>query len=95
MKLNQAKCEALRFGARADVQLKDKTPVNNVEQAKYLGCLLNKANDTTREVRGPVGMMHKMHGFCRHSDCTIKFKLTVLQAVMFAKILFGNSQTRQ
>ena len=93
MKLNQSKCEALRFGARANVHFKNGTPVKDVEQAKYFGCYLNKTNDTTREVRGRVreamGILQRMHCFWRHSNCTVKFKVTVLQAVLYAKILFG------
>ena len=30
-----------------------------------------------------------MHAFWRHSNNTIKFKITVMQAVLFSKILFG------
>ena len=41
MKLNMTECEALQFGGRARIKFKNKELVKNVEQAKYLGCVLN------------------------------------------------------
>ena len=42
MKLNKGKCEALQFQGIARVKFQNKDLVKNVEQAKYLGCVLNK-----------------------------------------------------
>ena len=54
MKLNYNKCEAIRFGTPARVHFGDGTPVKEVATAKYLGCHLNKTNDTTRETKGRI-----------------------------------------
>ena len=93
MKLNKGKCEALIFGGRAKVNFKDKEAVKSVEHAKYLGCNLNKHNDTTKEVRSRLKdamiTMKMMHTFWNHSNCSVRFKLTVLQAVLYSKVLFG------
>ena len=61
--------------------------------AQHQKVLLNTTNDTTREVRRIIreamGILHRMHGFWRHSNCTVKFKLNVVQAVLYSKIRFG------
>ena len=89
MKLNKAKCEALVFGGTAKVKFKDDTPVRTVEQAKYLGCQLNKTHDTYREVKARIKeatiILNKLHIFWLHSNCTTRFKLTVLQAASTPK----------
>ena len=36
-----------------------------------------------------MAILKKMHVFWRHSNNSLKFKLTVLQSVLFSKILFG------
>ena len=93
MKLNKGKCEALLFGGRSKVKFHHQEAVNTVEQAKYLGCTLNKHNDTTKELRGRIRdatiTLKRMHTFWSHSNCSIRFKLQVLKAVIFAKVLFG------
>ena len=67
--------------------VRDKTKVRTVDRAKYLGCTLNKENNPLVEVRGRIreamGVLRKMHAFWRHSNNTIKFKITVMQAVLF------------
>ena len=54
MKLNKAKCEVMQFGGRATIRFKNKEPVKAVQVAKYLGCMLNKENNPTIEVRGRI-----------------------------------------
>ena len=34
-------------------------------------------------------ILTRMHTFWRHSNCTVQFKLQVLQTFLFVKILFG------
>ena len=93
MGLNKAKCEIMRFGGRARVTFKNKTPVREVNKAKYLGCTLTKDNDVTAEVRGRIRdamiTLKKMHIYWRHSNCNLKHKLMVVQATLFSKVLFG------
>ena len=64
-----------------------------VQKAKYLGCILNKKNDPIVEGRGRIreamGTLKRMHVFWRHSNCNIRFKLNVVQAVLYSKVLFG------
>ena len=40
-------------------------------------------------IREAMGILKKLHRFMRHSNCKIRFKLNVVQAVLFSKILFG------
>ena len=93
MALNKGKCEVIKFGGRARVTFLDKAPVKEVNKAKYLGCILNKDNNVEMEVRGRIrdamGTLKKMHVYWRHSNCNLKHKLMVVQAVLFSKILFG------
>ena len=93
MRLNRGKCEAMLFGGNSNVHFPDQTKLKTVDKSKYLGCILNKTNNTTIEVRGRIreamGILKRMHQFWRHSNCNLRFKLTVIQAVLFSKILFG------
>ena len=93
MKLNKGKCEALKFGGTAAIRFHNKELVKEVQKAKYLGCILSKTNDTEMEVRGRIreamSILKKMHAFWRHSNCNLRFKITVMQAVLYSKILFG------
>ena len=93
MRLNKGKCEALQFGGKSKIVFHNKTPVKSVEKSKYLGCVLNKSNNVIIEVRGRIreamGILKRLHRFMRHSNCKLRFKLTVIQAVLFSKILFG------
>ena len=58
-----------------------------------MGCVLNKMNDTAKEVRGIIRAamvtLMRMRALWSHSNCSIRFKLNVLQTGLFAKILFG------
>ena len=93
MKLNKSKCEALQFNQSGKVVFEDTTEVRKVHEAKYLGCTLSKDNNIIREIRGRIRetmtVFKKMHSFWRHSNCTLKFKLTVVKAVLYAKLLYG------
>ena len=93
MKLNNGKCEAIVFGGKAQVHWQDKTMVKVVERAKYLGCVMSRTNNSLVEVRGRIReamtVLKKMHTFWRHSNCKIQFKLTVIQAILYSKILYG------
>ena len=95
MRLSKRKCEAVKNEGHAQIMFLDKPLVRTVEKSKYLGCVLNKDNNTTAEVRGIIrdamGTLKKMHIYWRHSNCNLKHKLMVTQAVLFAKILLGLS----
>ena len=93
MKLNKSKCEALQFNQNGRIVFEDRTEVKKVHEATYLGCTLSKDNNVIKEVRGRIretmAVLKKMHSFWRHSNCTLKFKLTVVKAVLYAKLLYG------
>ena len=93
MRLNKAKCEALQFNQQGKIVFQDKTPVRSVEESKYLGCVLRRDNNIIKEVRGRIReaatVLRKMHVFWRHSNCTVRFKLIVLNAILYAKVLYG------
>ena len=36
-----------------------------------------------------MATLKRMHAFWRHSNCNIRFKLNVVQAILFSKVLFG------
>ena len=93
MRLNKGKCELLLFGNNANVHFKNKEKVKRVDRAKYLGCTLNQHNNMEIEVKGRIreamGTLKQMHTFWRHSNCTVRFKINVIQAILFAKVLLA------
>ena len=93
MRLSKHKCEALKMNAAADVRFEDGTPVPTTHEAKYLGCMMNDRGDVSREIsnrlRDSIVTLRRLHPFLRNSNCTTKFKLEVLEAVVTAKVLYG------
>ena len=65
MKLNKGKCETLIFCNKASAKFSDKTLVKQTVQTKYLGCMLNNKNDTTRGLKARI------------RDATVTFKKNI------------------
>ena len=94
MKLNKDKCESLHTGqTKPNVHFSNGERVKSVDEAKYLGCILNNKADLTKEVKArtanTMATLKKLDMFWRHSSCPERFKLQVLDAVCRAKLLYG------
>ena len=50
MRLNKSKCEYLKFGQAGNVKFSNGERVKQMEEVKYLGCLLNSKGDPGREI---------------------------------------------
>ena len=93
MKLNKDKCEVVAFGKAPNIRFADGAKVNVKHEVKYLGCTLNDKCDTHKEIKHRISqcmvILKRLHLFWRHSDCSIRQKLTVYDAVIKSKLLYG------
>ena len=93
MALNRNKCEALCVGGADKIFFANGSQVPAHDQAKYLGCLLNDKGDPKREVNKRIAeafvTWKRLDTFWKHSDCSVKVKLGVYDAVVRAKLIYG------
>ena len=93
LNLNRENCEALIHNGPADVHFSDNTPVQTTNKAKYLGSHINDTGNTITETRGRITtatmILKKLHIFWRRSNCSVKFKMQVVQAILVAHLLHG------
>ena len=78
---------------KANIHFADGTPVPKRIEAEYLGCKLNAKCNLNKEVgkrmADCMAIMQKLHLFWRHANCSIGFKLIVMDAVIRSKPLYG------
>ena len=93
LQLNYGKCELVHNFPHANVHFQDGTPLKRVQEAKYLGCDLNERANIRKELNKRMGkcrtVLQKLHVFWRHSDCSVRFKIQVADAVIRSKLLYG------
>ena len=94
MRLNKTKCEYICIGQKGgDVRFTDGTKVPIKEEVKYLGCVINQYGDPNKELTKRIGtcmtILNKLHLFWRHSDCSVRLKLQVYDAIVRAKLMYG------
>ena len=93
MRLNRDKCEVLGFGKINAIKFRDGTKVSQKKQVKYLGCLLNEKGNPNDELVKRIGectgTLDKLHVFFRHGNCSARVKLTVYDAVIRSKLMYG------
>jgi hypothetical protein len=93
IRLNKPKCQLLAFGPESAVKFLDGAPVPKTTEAVYLGCRLNNTHNTHVEVklriRAAAATLRQAHIFWRNSSATLKFELRAVEAILFAKILYG------
>ena len=92
LKLNQDKCEALtireEFSETASVFFKNGEHVKQQRGSKYLGCFLNNKTDSKREVNKRMADVFVTWKKLE-TDCSVRFKLIVYDAVVRAKLVYG------
>ena len=90
MKLNKSQCGLAHAGGSPNVHFADGSAVPKTEDP---GCSLNRNCAVCREVKASigrcVGIVKKLDLLWRHSDCPQRFKLTVLDGVIWARALYG------
>ena len=76
MKLNKRKCEFIGIGNTGSVKIADGQPVKAVEEAKYLGCMLNRKDDAETDVRKRILdctiTIKRLHIFFCWTDCSTR-----------------------
>ena len=85
MKLNKSKCEALCIRGNDKVEFSDGGTVPPHNESKYLGCIINDKGDPERE----INTWKKLSEFWKHSDCSVRMKLCVYDAVIRTKLIYG------
>ena len=91
--LNRTKCELLTTSRDADIKFEDGTRVKRKSEVTYLGCQINQYSNITQEISKRIGncmaVLKKLDLFWRHCDVRVGFKITVMDAVIRAKLLYG------
>jgi hypothetical protein len=80
-------------GKTANVHFENGEAVKPRQEAKYLGCHLNREGDHLKEVKQRISSctttLKQLDTFWRHSDCPTRQKITVQDAVIRTKLLYG------
>ena len=93
MKLNKDKCESMCIGGNDSIHFGNNQQVPPHKESKYLGCLLNDKGDPKREISKRISACYltwkRLETFWKHSDCSIRLKLSVYDAVVRSKLIYG------
>ena len=75
------------------IKFKCGTLVPRHDESKYLGCMLNDKGDPKREINKRIAECYttwkKLAEFWKHSNCSVKLKLGVYDAVIRTKLVYG------
>ena len=95
LKLNKGRCELLTTSLNADIKFKDGIKVPRKPEVTYLGCQINQYSNISQEISKRImicmTILKKLlvDIFWRLCDVKIAFKITVLDAVIRSKLLYG------
>ena len=91
--LNKDKCELLSTSLNADIKFENGTKVKRKPEVTYLGCQVNQysniAQELSKRISNCMAILKKLDIFWRHCDIQIAFKITTLDAVIRAELLYG------
>ena len=87
------KCAEITMNKANRISFKDGTRMQNVDDAVYLGCIVNNSCNIWRELNNRLSQAiitwKKMSLFWRKSDVGTHKKLQIYDAVIRAKIVYG------
>ena len=93
LKLNKNRCELLSTSINANIHFQDGVKVNKKPEVEYLGFQLNQYSNITQELSKRIAIcmtvLKRLDIFWRHCVVTTAFKITVHDAVIRAKLLYG------
>ena len=93
LRLNKQKCAAFAMNRNNRLRFLDGTPIDNVEEVKYLGCHLNSRSDYKRElqqrIRHCTWTMKTLAEVWKGHRCSTQWKLRVYEAVVLSRLLYG------
>ena len=91
--LNKDKCELLSTSANGSVVFADSTRIKRKPEVTYLGCQINQysniAQELSKRISNCMTILKRLDIFWRHCEVTVGFKITALDAVIRAKLLYG------
>ena len=74
-----------------EVYFRNGSRMQEMGESKYLGCFLNNKTHAYREVNKRMGDVFttwkRLEEFWKHTDCDLRFKLIVYDAVIRAKLM--------
>ena len=93
MALNYDKCESVTLSGNNAIRFKNGSVIPHKNTVKYLGCVLNDKGDSTKEVSKRLSecivVWKKLDQFWKHCDCTVSQKVSVYDALIRAKLMYG------
>jgi hypothetical protein len=93
LKFNTTKCVALSFNSARRPKFMDGNAVPTVKSIKYLGSTISKSHDIKSLITGRISacfaVLNRLNFFWRKSSCPDKFKLSVFDAVVRSKLVYG------
>ena len=93
MKLNNNKCEVIATNRQNDIKFKDDTKLKHVNEATYLGGKLTMDTNANTEIQGRISAciptMKSLDTFWKKTNCEIKWKINVFNAVILTKLIYG------
>ena len=93
LNFNYGKCVSMNFNTNHCPKFMNGTKLETPTEAEYLGSTISDKHLTRKEVSGRISTcfatLQKMHFFWRKANCPAKFKLTVFDAVIRAKLVYG------
>ena len=91
--LNKDKCELLTTSLNADIRFENGTKVKRKPEVTYLGCQINQYSNISQElskrISNCMAVLKRLDIFWRHCNVKTAFKITTLDAVIRAKLLYG------
>lgn len=93
LSLNKHKCELLTTSLNANITFANGEKVKRKPEVTYLGCQINQYSNVSQEIGKRIAkcmmILKRLDIFWRHCDLTSAFKISVLDAVIRAKLLYG------
>ena len=93
LKFNEGKCAAMTINADGILRFRNGEKVPKVNSTVYLGANINDKDDPKQDVNTRLGacfsLLNKLDYFWRKSNCTVKFKLDVFDAVVRSKLVYS------
>ena len=97
LKLNEAKCEYMKFGVAGPVKFADGSKLNPTDEVKYLGNLLDNRADPQRYVKKRLVdatiTFKRLSVYFRYGDTSIRERLHIYEAVIRSKLMYGLEST--
>ena len=93
LNFNKTKCVSFCFNTKGKPVFADHRKVPEQDEAMYLGGVISKVFDVRKEVNKKIsacfGVLTKLNEFWFRSSCPPKFKITVFDAIVRSKLVYG------